>query len=992
MLKPSSLFILCAVLVLSVFTVPAFTQNSRSRPIIQADGNADEGKDKALEYTTSWIGNTYGGNSTGSNMTMRHVPLDMNAIYVTPEGKVFTNVGWDEGGRPVSVFKDGKLVSPLNDSNNSTNWSNGGGQAVAADEKYIYAAQSTGFPGGSGVHILDVQDMSNTGLSLTGSINVYNTLNIFGLAIHKNLLYVSENDFNVVEVFDTNTLAMVNSFSIENPVRIAVDGAGGLWVTHRDPTPAPATAAGNVYNANVHLALPTIDHYDQNGVWLNSITLPVGGEAAAIAVTPWDTLLVGDAGPDLNVKIYANITKNPSFYGTFGKKGGIYSSREPGEIEPLRFRGFNGLGADNQGNIYVAQSGAGLDLNGGGGGAAGVELQSYTSRGVLNWQVQTTDWISLGAPDPHDEDSVYDAYHRYKMEYSKPPGKQWTYVADTYDRFLYPDDIRVTYTSPGNIVSRGEIHYLNGKKFLFVLPQHSVWVAFYRFDNSRTGPGKEIPIPCGGIDYGSPGGAWQDWVVQPLDGEFIWRDLNGNGHIESNEFLEPSNNAHRDGDNFWVDSKGDIWQINYNSNVESSTHIRRYLFQGLDEFGAPLYDFDHTITYNVPTDFPDFTDVGNMAYFPSADGGTLYVSGNTPGQGAFSQIARYDKWDKGNRKATWVISIPWNNNQDQGSGWAPAGWTIAGDFIFVDFQFPHYNLVYHATDGAYVGRFVPGKDVGGTFGAGNTDMSEPNMAFVRSNGEYLLFQEEDFQAKILMYQWTPPKHLPKPPTPQPPTGFIQTGADDEVASFSWTGDPNAVSYILGSSQTSGGPYTKVVTGVYTTSTTQIGVQPNGTWYYVAATVEDTGLTSQYSPEIVVSTQPAGTTYEAESGVLGGCAGIYAGAEDSGYYRVGCMAPGATITLSNVTVPTSGTYAMRIYYGNGDDNPSDLFNMGVIVNGGPITYSSNMPYTGDWSIPGYVTMNVQLNAGTNTIVLGNQSDDTSGGPDIDRIVVPSAPLP
>jgi hypothetical protein len=67
-------------------------------------------------------------------------------------------------------------------------------------------------------------------------------------------------------------------------------------------------------------------------------------------------------------------------------------------------------------------------------------------------------------------------------------------------------------------------------------------------------------------------------------------------------------------------------------------------------------------------------------------------------------------------------------------------------------------------------------------------------------------------------------------------------------------------------------------------------------------------------------------------------------------------------------------------------------MGVIVNGGSIVYSQNMPFTGDWAIPGYVTMNVQLNAGANTIVVGNQDNDTAGGPDIDRIVVPFAPLP
>jgi hypothetical protein len=37
-------------------------------------------------------------------------------------------------------FKDGQLISPPSDANNSPNWSNAGGAAIAVDGQYIYAA------------------------------------------------------------------------------------------------------------------------------------------------------------------------------------------------------------------------------------------------------------------------------------------------------------------------------------------------------------------------------------------------------------------------------------------------------------------------------------------------------------------------------------------------------------------------------------------------------------------------------------------------------------------------------------------------------------------------------------------------------------------------------------------------------------------------------------------------------------------------------------
>ncbi|MGA7574459.1 MAG: hypothetical protein WCA97_10780, partial [Terriglobales bacterium] len=155
---------------------------------------------------------------------------------------------------------------------------------------------------------------------------------------------------------------------------------------------------------------------------------------------------------------------------------------------------------------------------------------------------------------------------------------------------------------------------------------------------------------------------------------------------------------------------------------------------------------------------------------------------------------------------------------------------------------------------------------------------------------------------------------------------------------------------------------------------------------------DTGVIGPNSPEIVVMPVAAGTTYEAENGVLTGCAQTYPGTLDSNYLRVGCLAPGSSITLNNVTVPTTGTYAMRIYYGNGDSNPSDPNYIDVSVNGGAAVTSPYLTYTGDYSIPGYVIMNVQLNSnadgGPNTIEL---QATPNGSPDIDRIVVPFAPM-
>ena len=162
------------------------------------------------------------------------------------------------------------------------------------------------------------------------------------------------------------------------------------------------------------------------------------------------------------------------------------------------------------------------------------------------------------------------------------------------------------------------------------------------------------------------------------------------------------------------------------------------------------------------------------------------MAGNAPGQGSFSKIARYDHWDKGNRKATWVIDIPWD--PDPNNTWSPNSFTVAGDFLFVDFWVPHYNIVFSLKNGAYVGRF-------------------------------------------------PPATLPTPPVPQPPAN-LQALPDDEAAAISWIGGPDALIYNVGRSTTKGGPYTIVDSGVYQTSVSDVGLINGQTYYYVVKPIPD----------------------------------------------------------------------------------------------------------------------------------------------------------
>ena len=85
---------------------------------------------------------------------------------------------------------------------------------------------------------------------------------------------------------------------------------------------------------------------------------------------------------------------------------------------------------------------------------------------------------------------------------------------------------------------------------------------------------------------------------------------------------------------------------------------------------------------------------------------------------------------------------------------------IAGDYLFVPYTGDSKELgfamghieVFRLNTGARIGWMEPDPNVGRI---GLQDIRECLSAHRLSNGEYVVFLEEDWKAKVLMFRWRP---------------------------------------------------------------------------------------------------------------------------------------------------------------------------------------------------------------------------------------------
>jgi len=763
-----------------LFTFPSRAQAQDQSPV-------------APVYSRSWVGNSF---ATGGSPGGKWVQNNVAAMWVAADGRCYTASGWDEAKREGGIYQNGQVIGTLANLHPSEGGSWGMGvSSITGDGTWIYVGINGAlrrykmdgghapFDGGIGNRKSEVQVVGGSGYLWGLSADPANG-RIFatfrGEAIKaKDKTPASPAPPDEVVMIDIKTMKPLARWMLPRAGRCAVAADGTLWVIQE------AESVGSTPSR--------ILHFTADGEKLpQEIAGEPGFSPTALHFGGENILAVADNGPDQQIKIY-DLAGEPKLTSTFGAKGGIYSG-VAGESKPLKFCGLTGLGTDAEGNIYISQNRFGPHVNGAEG--AGTNIESYRLvDGRRNWQVLGLEFVDGGDFVPGTDGSeMYSKYSRYQLDLDKTtPGTEWSYGAHIINPFKYPNDPRVLHLRDSwDWSTTSFVRVLEGRRFMFNTSMWGERLEIYRFNSATDG---EIAIPSGFLKSGGGG-----LTNAPEKGEWLWRDLNGNGNPETDEFSQPASKSNFNIKGWWVDERGDLWQTVFGP----PNQIRRFPYAGLDAKGNPMWDFGTMQVCEAPAPFAGKGGAPYRAeYFPDTD--TLFISGYTtdvPVHGGHNikligtSIAAYPNWSKGGRIAKWV------NPLFDGSGKTnrgPTSMRVAGDFIFVGYDGGSYApdsgfvRIFRTSDGGHVGRMWAGSNANGRI-----DITYGVSAIKRKSGEYLVLVEDDWYARLAFYRWQPMA------TPQAPV--LTAKAGNTLAGLSWQVYPGTTHVAIARSEKSGGPF------------------------------------------------------------------------------------------------------------------------------------------------------------------------------------------
>lgn len=400
-------------------------------------------------YTTSWVGNSFGG-SGGPNGFGYWIQDGADEIEVTPDGTVLAGVGWDEAGRCVGLYKDGRpnrvLLQTKGDGLPDSAWGWGtGNNALAVSGNQIFIA-NTGkkllrfrwTPGDlNSAVFVGAKDLKEVPVGLAASSD--------------RLAVVYKNEIELRKVSDLSPVPgpkvrRSTGRQVFQDAAFAPDGK--LWTLSgkalqvEGPQHRPPTAYPNIPG----LQNPT-----------------------AIAFSPKGELIVTDNGPRQQVLIF-DVKGAPKPVSTFGEKGGLFAG-VPGLVAPKKLFALRGAGLDAKGNLYVGMS-YGSGPNG------GFLLRSFSPRGKLNWELMNFAFVDTFGFDPDSDGArVYGRDTAFALDLAKPkPGSEATLKAMTLDPVNETSDPRM------KSGCTALLRQLEGKRILYTIGQYAGGYHLYTFD------------------------------------------------------------------------------------------------------------------------------------------------------------------------------------------------------------------------------------------------------------------------------------------------------------------------------------------------------------------------------------------------------------------------------------------------------------------------------------------------------------------------------
>lgn len=483
--------------------------------------------------------------------------------------------------------------------------------------------------------------------------------------------------------------------------------------------------AGRTWKIEFDYVEPKFHEYDirPKGITCDGapVQFPDLFEPMALALATDGQLMVADSqtSPRQQVLFYdISDLARPKLTRAFGDYGGI-ASGTPGAVTPSKFWGIRGVGMDAAENIYVAMS------------EMGSCLRKFTPNGKLLWELRADFFVDLVSPDAStDARDVWGIQEHYRMDYTQQPGRESKLVGYSLNRHKYPNDPRgLTFVKQNGEhgLTSPQVVYLQGRRFLFAGGMFaSNFINIFRYDD-------EMAIPSGLIlQWGNDlYRTEQRWPPHKPAGTSIWRDLNGDGDYQADEFM-PNTDRVKPGP-FWVDRMGNIWM---------AYGFFRYDFQGLDPKGNPIYRADKITVLDLPNGVGK---VARVVYLDDSD--ALIVADEGRDMRHIGRVFICKGYRAGHRE---TVSF------DSAAGTEAGCVTAAGDYVFTGgWKERGRVFVNRLSDGTAVGVFDPGLTVGGLENTGWIDILTGITAHQRTNGEYLVFVEEDYKAKVLLYRWKP---------------------------------------------------------------------------------------------------------------------------------------------------------------------------------------------------------------------------------------------
>jgi hypothetical protein len=667
-----------------------------------------------LPVVSSWIGNTWDG------VRRPQMPLTADDIGVSGDGIVAMTTHYNEGGLCLLTLRDGQMAG-FNMHATQTLHAAGSPQGtrlfVAVKGEYGRGvAQFTHFG-----------ELYDPALCCT-RFGPLDNRDIAGLAWRGNCLYATEasdKGANGIWVFDATKWApgqqplyKIDLAGKPKPGKIALDSHGDPWVIQA--------------NEVLHLRA-------KSGERIAAVQLPPPAAPAALAVDHLDRLLVADAGADCDIKLFDAAGKS---LGAIGAKGGFAAGPTPGLIGPLRFDKPSGLALDADKNLYVYSAGGDWPQT--------VRLESYAWDGrtwsKLNWKAEGLIGGDTVFLDPEDETRGYNSGSQFKLDWSQPPGKEWSFYATTLEN---RDQEGNPSTDPRHNLgvwwgSHG-LRRIHGKRFVFASAGSDA--ALFRFSADKG----ELAVPSLFLAARSPKfgerpkPGWPPNEPSYPDGSsWLWTDSNGNGKFDQGEYQRLPHLAFSQ-----VDDAGNIYY--FPSDIKREPFFRMLpVGPELDAAGNPVYDAKSIVDYPVPSGWtkPSYAWIDRTT-------GDLAVAGYAEGRKDVT-LRYYAGWTRNPKMPpTWSIDRlgPTTRGEDWGydtKGDHVAAVQIHGPYVFVPSVLINHVRIYRRADGALVGALLHTL-------APNTTLDGYNEFGVhrRACGEYLITAEDFLQNKCMVYRWMP---------------------------------------------------------------------------------------------------------------------------------------------------------------------------------------------------------------------------------------------